>query len=152
MHWQNGLFRCVAAMALALFFAPMAQAEAVIIRNDGGGNITDYRARRLQLAKAEIVIIAEKCLSACAIFTTLPNACVMPDARIGFHGTQPKSGVPSIDLWLDMRMGEFFRGEVRRKFETEWRHLGGRDQFHMVRGTELKQLDPQIRLCKKRRR
>lgn len=152
MRWQTGLCRSLAALVLAFCLAPEAQAEAIIIRNDGGGNITDYRARRVELAKADIVIIAEKCLSACAIFTTLPNACVMPDARIGFHGTQPKSGVPSIDLWLDMRMGEFFRGEVRRKFETEWRHLGGRDQFHMVRGIELKQLDPQIRLCKKRRR
>lgn len=146
------LARALALSALMLAGAAPLQAETVVIRNDGGGNITDYRARRTQLARVENVRIEGKCLSACAIFTTLPNACVDPKAQIGFHGTLPKSGIPVVDYWLDMRMGEYFRGQVRRKFETEWRHLGGRDEFVVMSGAQLKKLDPQIRLCKPRRR
>ena len=135
-----------AALVLLISALP-ALADTVVIRNDGGGNINDYLARRAKLARADAVRIEGKCLSACAIFTTLPNACVAPDAAIGFHGTLPKSGIFAIDLWLDMRMGQYFRGEVRRKYETEWRHLGGSNQFHVITGRQLKRLDPQIRHC-----
>lgn len=141
----------ITALMLVLA-APVARAETVVIRDDGGGNIVEYRARRAQLAKAEAVRIEGKCLSACAIFTTLPNACVAPRAQIGFHGTLPKSGIWAVDYWLDMRMGEYFRGEVRRLFEDEWRHLGGSDQFKLLSGRELKALDPEIRLCRPKRR
>lgn len=138
----------VLALVLSGLLAGMAAAETVVVRNDGGGNINDYQARRAQLARADAVRIQGKCLSACVIFTTLPNACVMPGARIGFHGTTPKLGIPAIDLWLDMRMGQYFRGEVRRRFINEWRHLAGSDQIHIVTGRQLKKLDPQVRLCR----
>jgi hypothetical protein len=136
------------ALLAGLCLSGMLRAEPVIIRNDGGGNITDYRARRDRLAQAAEVRIAGKCLSACTIFTTLPNACVGPNAKIGFHGTSPKSGIPAVDYYLDMRMGEFYRGDVRRLYETKWRFLGGSDQFHVITGRELAKLDPKIRLCK----
>lgn len=146
------VLRAICMLALALMVqvgagASEAVAEAVVIRNDGGGNINDYRARRAQLARAGAVEIRGKCLSACVIFTTLPNACLGPKARIGFHGTQPKSGIWAIDHWLDMRMGEYLRGEARRRYEREWRHLGGRDQFHVITAREYQKLDPQIRIC-----
>ena len=136
---------------MLMLMAGMAQAEPIVIKNDGGGNITDYRARRAKLATAESVRIEGKCLSACTIYTTLPNACVMRDAKIGFHGTTPKIGIPSIDYYLDMRMGEYFRGEVRRLYESEWRFLGGSNQFKILSGRELKKLDPQIKLCKRKK-
>lgn len=139
----------VAGGLLALgLLAGAAFAETVVIRDDGGGNINIYRARRAELAQADRVRIEGKCLSACVIFTTLPNACVTPGARIGFHGTTPKSGIYGVDLWLDMRMGEYFRGEAKRRYINEWRHLGGRDEFHVISGTQLKKLDPKVRLCK----
>lgn len=137
-----------AALAVTLAVAALpAVAKTVVIRDDGGGNINEYRARRVQLAKVARVEIRGRCNSACVIFTTLPNACLGPKARIGFHGTLPKSGIPVVDYWLDMRMGEFLRGEARRRFEREWRHLGGRAQLHVISAQEYKKLDPKIRIC-----
>jgi hypothetical protein len=136
------------ALLISIACADFLHAETVIIRNDGGGNITEYRERRARLAKVNgEVRIEAKCLSACTIYTTLPNACVMPNAKIGFHGTTPKSGIPSVDYMLDMRMGEYYRGDVRKRFESKWRFLGGSDQFHVISGTRLTELDPKIRLC-----
>lgn len=143
------LARMIGIAGLALAMAAPVAAETVVIANDGGGNINDYRARRAALARVEAVEIRGKCLSACVIFTTLPNACIGRGARIGFHGTQPKSGIAAVDYWLDMRMGEYLRGEARRLYEREWRHLGGRDEFHVISAQEYKRLDPQIRICKR---
>ncbi len=137
----------LAAAAFCLF-ATAAPAETVIIRNDGGGDIPTYRDRRARLAASgDDIRIEAKCLSACTIFTTLPNACVMPNAQIGFHGATPDSGIPSIDRMMDMRMGEFYRGEVRKRFESKWRFLGGGDQFQVISGRRLAELDPEIHLC-----
>lgn len=135
-----------AALALALS-AGMAPAEVITVSNDGGGNVNDYIARRAKLARAERVEIRGACLSACVIFTTLPNACVAPRARIGFHGTRPKSGIYEIDYWLDSRVADFLRGEVKRRFMADWRHISGERNFHWMTGKELKAMDPKITLC-----
>jgi hypothetical protein len=127
--------------------ATTARAETVVIRNDGGGNIIEYRKRRAELARAEAVEIRGKCYSACVIFTTLPNACLGPKLQLRIHGTTPKSGIAVVDYWLDMRMGEFLRGEVRRRFEREWRHLGGSKQYHALSAVEYARLDPKVRIC-----
>lgn len=133
----------LAALIIALAFPAMAE---TVIRNDGGGNVGQYIDMRARLAKLDAVRIEGKCLSACTIFTTLPNACVMPNAQIGFHGTSPR--LPFIQRYLDMRLGRFYRGEVRRLYEREWRFLRGSNQIHVITGRALKRLDPQIRLCR----
>lgn len=138
-----------AAILAFLVLAGPGAAESVTIRNDGGGNVTAYIERRAQLARVDSVRIAGKCLSSCTIFTTLPNACVMPRAVIGFHGTLPR--VPFIQMQLDMRLGDFYRGEVRRRYAAEWRHLRGGNEMHVISGRELARLDPEVRLCRKRR-
>ncbi len=136
------------ALLITLCIAGAVRAETVVIRNNGGGDITQFRERRARLARVDgEVRIEAKCLSACTIFTTLPNACVMPNAKIGFHGASPKSGIPSIDYVMDMRMGEYYRGDVRKRYESKWRFLAGGDEFHVISGTRLAELDPKIRLC-----
>lgn len=134
------------AILLCLALASPAVADTATVRNDGGGNVSDYIRKRERLAKLDSVRIEGKCLSACTIFTTLPNACVHPQAQIGFHGTSPR--VPFIQRALDMRLGRFYRGEVRRRYDRVWRHLHGRNQFHIVTGRELARLDPKIKLCR----
>lgn len=140
MHLQ---FFTFLILILALSFP--VRADVVVVRNDGGGNISDYIDRRQKLAKEEAVRIEGKCYSACTIFTTLPNACVMPKAQIGFHGSMPR--IPLMQKWLDMRMGDFYRGEVRKRYANDWRHLWG-PKLHVISGKELKSLDPEIRLCR----
>ncbi|GHC58778.1 hypothetical protein [Neogemmobacter tilapiae] len=137
-------------LVLALLLgAPLvpARAEVVVVSNDPGGNVLQYQARRRELAKAEQVRIQGYCNSACTIFTTLPNVCVGPKATFGFHGASPKTGVPQVDYFLDMQIGQFYRGEVRRRFIDKWRfHLGSKD-LHYISAERLVQLDPKIRIC-----
>lgn len=135
----------IRVILLCLALASPALADTVTIRNDGGGNISHYISRREKLSHVDQVRVEGKCYSACTIFTTLPNACVMPNAQIGFHGASPR--VPLLQRWLDMRMGRYYRGEVRRLYISTWRHLYG-DRLHVISGRELARLDPQINLCK----
>ena len=123
-----------------------ALAETATIRNDGGGNVSRYIETRARLAKLDSVRIEGKCLSACTIFTTLPNTCVAASAKIGFHGTSPR--VPFMQRALDMRLGRYYRGEVQRLYLAEWRRLRGSSQFHIITGAQLHKLDPLVRLCR----
>ena len=133
----------IRAALIILALASPALADTAVIRNDGGGNVADYIRKRDRLAKLDAVRIAGKCYSACTIFTTLPNACVHPTAAIGFHGTSPR--VPLLQKWLDMRLGRYYRGEVRRLYEVTWRKSL---RLHVIYGRELKRLDPKIKLCR----
>lgn len=135
----------------ALFFLALigssALADTVTVRNDGGGNVSTYVERREKLAKVGSVRIEGKCLSSCTIFTTLPNACVMANAKLGFHGTSPR--VPLFQRILDKRLGNYYRGEVKRLYLKEWRFLRGTEQMYVITGAQLKRLDPLIKLCAK---
>lgn len=133
----------IRAILLCLALASPALADTATVRNDGGGNVSDYIDTRERLAKLDAVRIEGKCFSACTIFTTLPNACVHPQAAIGFHGTKPQ--VPILQKWLDMRLGRYYRGEVRRLYEATWRKSL---RLHVISGRELKRLDPKIMLCR----
>jgi len=132
-------------IALMLLAGPVL-ADSAVVRDDGGGNVSRYIATRARLAALDAVRIEGRCYSSCTIFTTLPNACVMPDARIGFHGTSPR--VPFLQRWLDMRLGKYYRGEVARLYADQWRHVHGAE-LHVISGRELKRLDPLVRLCRK---
>ncbi len=146
--------RLLVMMLIALMFLPVTgsvvQAREVLIRNDFGGNVTEYRNRRKKLAREDSVRISGFCVSACTIFITLPNTCVERTARFGFHGSHPKTGIPDIDLMLDMRVAEFYRGEMKRQFVANWRKIGGTKEFHMLSGYQLPKLDPKIKVCKKK--
>lgn len=133
----------IRAILLCLALASPALADTATVRNDGGGNVSDYIRTRERLAKLDAVRVEGKCYSACTIFTTLPNACVHPAAAIGFHGTTPR--VPLLQKWLDMRLGRYYRGEVRRLYEATWRKSL---RLHVITGRELKRLDPKITLCR----
>lgn len=136
----------IRALILILALASPALADTAVIRNDGGGKVGRYIDMRARLARLDAVRIEGKCFSACTIFTTLPNACVDRTAQIGFHGTLPR--VPFGQKALDMRLGRYYRGEVKRLYEREWRHLRGARQIHVISGAQLAKLDPLIRLCR----
>jgi hypothetical protein len=139
--------RLFAAMIMGLCVVASAQAETIIIQDDFGGNVLQYQARRKELAKADLVRIQGRCDSACTIFITLPNACVGRKAIIGIHGASPKTGVPNFDYYLDMQVGQFYRGEMRRRFETKWRFLLGSKNLHFIDAERLVELDPLIKIC-----
>lgn len=116
--------------------------DPYIIKDDGGGQLISAEADRALLqfwgGKVEI---HSTCASACTIFTTLPNACIMPDAKIGFHGSNINVGPIG-----NYQMSKYLRGAVRDRFEEEWKFIPT-DQIHWVPARDYIQMDPQSRLC-----
>lgn len=62
--------------------------RTLVIRNDPGGvipaRIADIATIRASGRKVELR--GRYCLSACTLYLGLPNACVSPKTRFGFHG------------------------------------------------------------------
>lgn len=67
----------------------------LIIQNDRGGLLTDriHQLRKLVTSQAPVEIRGEVCHSTCTMLLGLPDVCVSPDTRFGFHGPS-KSGAP----------------------------------------------------------
>ena len=79
----------LALSACAPLTAPTSpNAEMRVLRDRGGY----YHERLEHIARLEEagtpVAIQGLCQSACTLFLALPNACVYPQARLGFHGPQ----------------------------------------------------------------
>jgi hypothetical protein len=96
------LFCLIAVLAIA-GLAPSYVAAAdqpKIIRKDLGGSVAD-RVSILQRLKAtgQPVEIRGQCASSCTMYLGLPNTCVAPNARLGFHG--PQSALYGISLPAD---------------------------------------------------
>jgi hypothetical protein len=106
-----------------LVFAGIACAEhaksAVLIKNDGGGNIPQYFARYLYLQlSGELVVIDGDCHSACTLALGLlakDRRCFTRQARLGFHeayteygSTRVRNSVGTAVFWL------VYPAEIRR--------------------------------------
>ena len=95
-HWVLWM-----ALMLAGIAGPAGQARsAVLIKNDGGGDIPLYIARYLDLQmRGERVIIDRDCLSACTLALGLlsnDRRCFTKNARLGFHAAWTKIGATRI--------------------------------------------------------
>lgn len=126
-----------------------ASGTPIVIRNDGGGNVPKYVARRADLAASGRPIeIRDKCNSACTILITLPNACVAPDAQIGFHRPNSRVKIAGADvlaeaLWTE-QIGGYYRNGVRREWDRKWSLS---KEYTVISGKRYVELDPQTRLC-----
>lgn len=122
---------------------PAPEGEPYIIKNDNGGQLLSAEADRASLlAWGGRVEIQGRCASACVIFTTLPNACLAPDARIGFHGSTITVGPVG-----NPQMARHLRGGVKAAFLDRWQHIPTED-IHWITAREYVALDPQTRLCR----
>ena len=127
--------------------APAAHAQDgryVDIWNDRGGNVLQMVQRRQELARTgKTVRIRGYCRSACTILTTLPNACLGPGARIGFHAPRiPNTTI--IPPYVDQIMGNFYRGGIRERWFAGWnRSL----EMQVISARDYVRLDPQTRIC-----
>lgn len=138
-------------IALVAFFA-MAPAERALaaprntidISNDSGGNVLQTIQRRNELARSgKKVRIRGYCRSACTIYLTLPNACLGPQASVGFHAPRIP-GTRIIPPMVGDMMGQFYRGEIKRLWYSKWQYSL---DMHRMSAKEYRRLDPQIRLC-----
>ena len=62
--------------------------RAVVIRNDPGGVLPARIASIASIRSSgqRVELRGRYCLSACTLYLGLPNACVSPQTRFGFHG------------------------------------------------------------------
>ncbi|AUH33809.1 hypothetical protein [Paracoccus tegillarcae] len=134
-------------LGLSLFSlppGPAAAREVIDIVNDSGGNVLQAIARRNQLqSSGKLVRIRGYCRSACTLYLTLPNACIGPQARVGFHAPRVK-GTSFIPPIVGDLMGQHYRGEIRRRWYAEWQYSL---QMHTMSAAQYKKLDPQIKFC-----
>ncbi|MFV0512488.1 MAG: hypothetical protein ACK5MY_02460 [Jhaorihella sp.] len=121
---------------------PDGDDEVYTIENDGGGQVISAIADWNRLHDwGGPVEIRGYCNSACTIFASLPNACLAPESRYGFHSASI-AGVPAPHINLMLR--QFYRGEIRDRFDDDWSDSTDLTRISVV---EFKQLDPEVRLC-----
>ncbi|QBX35714.1 hypothetical protein E4191_14190 [Paracoccus liaowanqingii] len=137
----------VPLLALAcLTTAPPAQAQQsfIDITNNRGGNVLQMVQRRSELERSgKTVRIRGYCRSACTILTTLPNACLGPRARIGFHAPRiPNTQI--IPPYVDQIMGNFYRNGIRDRWFGGWNRS---IEMQVITAREYVRLDPQARIC-----
>ena len=124
--------------------APPA-AEPIVIHNNRGGNVVQMIARRQELeASGRPVRITGLCNSACTMLVTLPNACLDPNASVGFHAPR-LPGTEIIPPIVDQLMAMHYRGGILRRWNAEWRHSL---KIQSISAREYVALDPQTRLCR----
>lgn len=136
---------CAAAVADPVPVASSAAAGApIVIHDNRGGNVLRMMARRAELERSgREVRITGVCRSACTMLVTLPNACLHPEASVGFHAPR-LPGTTIIPPMVDQMMAAHYRNGIRERWFAEWRHSL---DIHSISAREYVQLDPQTRLC-----
>ena len=113
-----------------------------IIEDDGGGQLLSaVDDREVLLAWGGAVEIRGYCASACVIFTTLPQACLAPDLRIGFHGSSVNLGPVG-----NPQIARHLRGAARARFLEDWQHIQAPD-IAWIDVETYRALDPAVRIC-----
>lgn len=125
---------------------PEPTSEPYIIRRDGGGQIISAEAdRQMLLDWGGRVEIRGYCYSACIIFTTLPNACLGPNLKLGFHSSNVNVGPVG-----NQQLARYMRGGVRQRFLQEWQYIPP-TEIHKITAEEYVALDPRTKICETNR-
>ncbi len=132
------------AVAVAFLTAQPSQGakprNAIVVQNDGGGNMANRVAQVQQLRRSgKPVEIRGNCMSACTMYLGLRNTCVTPGARLGFHG--PSSRYYGIALpreefeYWSRVMANHYPSQLRSWYMREGRNIivG----YHHISGREL---------------
>lgn len=142
------LLPCLFAALFVALSAPGAEANNrgrfIDVTDNRGGNVLEMVRYREQLARSgKTVRIRGYCRSACTILITLPNACLGPGARIGFHAPRiPNTRI--IPPYVDQIMGSFYRGGIRDRWFGGWNRS---HQMNVISASDYVRLDPQTKIC-----
>lgn len=118
--------------------------EFIDVWNNRGGNVLQMVQTRQELASSgRTVRIRGYCRSACTILTTMPNACLGPRARIGFHAPRIQ-GTQIIPPYVDQIMGNFYRGGIRDRWFGGWNRSM---EMQVITARDYVRMDPQARIC-----
>ena len=89
--WNIWIFY-ISLLALPVFWPAPAHASIIHIRNDMGGSVERRMAELDRLRyRGDQVRIVGTCISSCTLYLGLPNTCVSPGARLGFHGPRGRA-------------------------------------------------------------
>ncbi|MFN4061528.1 MAG: hypothetical protein ACK4IA_12355 [Paracoccus hibiscisoli] len=118
--------------------------QFIDVWNHRGGNVLQMVQTRQELeSSGRTVRIRGYCRSACTILTTMPNACLGPHARIGFHAPRiPNTQI--IPPYVDQIMGNYYRGGVRERWFGGWNRSM---EMQVISARDYVRLDPQARIC-----
>ncbi|MDS9466259.1 hypothetical protein RGQ15_01560 [Paracoccus sp. MBLB3053] len=138
------------SLTLALSTVPAAHARAsaepIIILNNKGGNVLQAVNEREKLARSgRPVQVRGYCRSACTIYITMPNACLGPNATVGFHAPRIP-GTQIIPPIVDQIMARYYRNGILQKWNAEWKKSLS---MHKISAKQYVKLDPQTKLCPK---
>ena len=85
-------------------------------------------------ASGERFRIDMRCPSACTMFLAIRNACITPDARLGFHaGGDARRGGP--DVYYTSQMLSTYKPALRKYLISN--HYMERFEFHTIPGSEM---------------
>lgn len=92
--------KAIGGLTIALLILTQTAAARTFIDNDPGGPI-EQRLRQIQHLRSDggRVEIRGFCASSCTMLIGLPNVCVRPESRLGFHG--PSSAIHGLGLAPD---------------------------------------------------
>ena len=118
----------VFCLAFGLAMAAGAAGAAQVITSDMGGALEQRYALLEDLRRrGERIEIAGECYSACTLYLGLEGVCVMPQARLGFHGPStafPGLPLPAADFERQtQRMASYYPPAIRNWFLAEARHV-----------------------------
>jgi hypothetical protein len=108
-----------------------------VVTQDAGGLISQ-RVHYIEHVAKKVEIYGE-CNSSCTMLLSVPDVCVHPEARLGFHGPsffgQP---LPSdmFDHWSNV-MAKYYPPDIRTQFMKTWRYS---QRLHYVSGKYLNDL------------
>jgi len=142
MHRFFSVMLLVSLLAACNDRRPLPSGDLYVIRNDGGGQLISAETDRAVLKLwGGAVRIEGYCNSACLMFTTLPNACLVPDLKLGFHGANVNVGFVG-----NPQVSKYLRNGVKQRFDEEWQFIPF-TEIHRISAAEYVRLDPETRLC-----
>jgi len=142
MHRFFSVMLLVSLLAACNDRRPLPSGDLYVIRNDGGGQLISAETDRAVLKLwGGAVRIEGYCNSACLMFTTLPNACLAPDLKLGFHGANVNVGFVG-----NPQVSKYLRNGVKQRFDEEWQFIPF-TEIHRISAAEYVRLDPETRLC-----
>ncbi|MGR3485111.1 MAG: hypothetical protein ACU0BF_07180 [Paracoccaceae bacterium] len=113
----------------------------LLIFNDTGGNPAEYELMWLRLAATGKPVRLGECNSACTMFLSLPDVCLLPGRRFGFHAS-------NFGGMFNPLMTARYPPNIRARFLADW---GTRERLTILRAEELVAIEPSLRLCGPRR-
>lgn len=145
--WALGfVMLAIAALGPASARAEIKELPRYIdVINHKGGNVIETVQLRNKLSRSgKQVRIRGYCRSACTILITMPNACLGPQATVGFHAPRiPNTQI--IPPYVDQIMGSYYRNGIRDRWFGGWNR--SHDMAVITAGTFVR-LDPQTPICK----